>query len=301
MKAVIFGASGQDGRYLTAECQKKGIIVIPISRSISGRKGDISKYDNVINIIEKTTPDYVFHLAANSTTAHNMLFENHETISTGTLNILEAVKKKSPTSKVFITGSGVQFKNSGQKISEDTDFKASSPYSVARIHSVYAARYYRSLGIKVYIGYLFNHESPYRALNCVSQKVVHAVKKIALGFPEKIEIGNIYVEKEWAFAGDIVRGILTLMEQDQIMEAVIGTGIGHSIKDWLKICFNLINKNGKEYIEEKKDFQAEYMRLVSRPDRILSLGWKPEVDIHKLAKLMVDSENAQEVRPQINC
>lgn len=290
MKTVIFGASGQDGKYLTTECQKKGITVIPVSRSINGEKGDISKYGNVVNIIKGVKPDYIFHLAANSTTAHDALFENHETISTGTLNVLESVEKFSPASKVFITGSGVQFRNNGQQISEETEFQASSPYSVARIHSVYAARYYRSLGIKAYVGYLFNHESPYRGMNCVSQKVVQAVKRIAAGSPEKIAMGNIDVEKEWAFAGDIARGMLTLVEQDHLLEAVIGTGTAYSIKDWIKICFGLINKNFEEYVVIKANFTAEYSRLVSKPDKMLSIGWKPEVDIYQLAKLMVNSE-----------
>ncbi|MCK5345844.1 MAG: GDP-mannose 4,6-dehydratase, partial [Candidatus Heimdallarchaeota archaeon] len=159
MNAIIFGANGQDGYYLNELCKLKGIEPIAVSRSGNWIRGDVSSYDQVEQLIKKHRPTYIFHVAANSTTHHNALFENHETISTGTLNILEAVKMHYPDAKVFITGSGVQFENRGMPISETDKFEANSPYSVARIQSVYAARYYRSLGLQVYVGYLFHHES----------------------------------------------------------------------------------------------------------------------------------------------
>lgn len=286
-KAVIFGANGQDGRFLAIECQNLGIKVIPFSRSANGINGDVSNFRSVGRIIKSEKPDYIFHLAANSTTWHGSLFENHKTISTGTLNILENVKNFSPMSRVFITGSGVQFKNSGEPISEETDFEASSPYAIARIHSVYAVRYYRSLGVNAFVGYLFNHESPFRKGSGISQKISQAVKRIAAGSSEKIEIGDISVEKEWAYAGDIARGILTLVQQDHLSEGIIGTGISYSIKDWIEICFNLINKDWKDYVIQQNSFIGEYKRLVSKPDKMFSIGWRPEVDIYQLARLMI--------------
>ncbi|MEJ1958889.1 MAG: GDP-mannose 4,6-dehydratase [Nitrosomonadales bacterium] len=171
MNALIFGANGQDGVYLHELCKLKGIEPIGVARSGNALAGNVSDYGQVERLIKHYSPAYVFHLAANSTTRHDALFENHETISTGTLNILEAVKRHSAASKVFITGSGVQFKNAGNPISEKDEFEANSPYSVARIHSVYAARYYRSLGIRAYVGYLFHHESPYRKASHVSKMV----------------------------------------------------------------------------------------------------------------------------------
>ncbi|HCN84411.1 MAG TPA: epimerase [Sphingobacteriaceae bacterium] len=287
MKAVIFGANGQDGIYLQEECRRSEIQVVPFSRSLNKEAGDVSQYGSVANIISVEQPDYIFHLAANSTTRHDALFENHETISTGTLNILEAVKRHKPTAKVFITGSGVQFKNTGQPITEDADFEASSPYAIARIHSVYAARYFRSLGIKSYVGYLFNHESPFRKESGVSQKIVKAVKRIAAGSSEKIEMGNINVEKEWAFAGDIAKGILKLVEQDDLFEAVIGSGKAYSIREWIEICFSLIGKDWKEYVIEQDNFKGEYGRLVSMPNKMISVGWHTETNINELAEMML--------------
>jgi GDPmannose 4,6-dehydratase len=290
MKALIFGISGQDGYYLNELCNKKGIEVIGVSRSGGNWiKGNVADYTLVTGLVKTHQPDFIFHLAANSTTKHSALFENHETISTGTINILEAVKNYCPTSKVFITGSGVQFKNNGKPIKETDEFEASSPYSVSRIHSVYAARYYRSLGIKTYVGYLFHHESPLRKEHHISQKIVKAVKRISAGSNEKIELGNIHVKKEWAFAGDIVEGIFTLVNQDGIFEACIGTGITYSIQDWLTVCFNFINKDWQDYVMLLEDFTPEYNILVSAPSTINKLGWEPKVSFNKLASLLFHS------------
>jgi len=196
VKAIIFGANGQDGHYIYNLCTLRGIETIGVSRTGNWLNGDVSQYDLVEQLIKEHLPDYIFHLAANSTTRHDALFENHETISTGTLNILESARRHSPESRVFITGSAVQFENTGRPITETDNFEAKSPYAVARIQSVYAARYFRSLGLPVYVGYLFHHESPLRKPDHVSQKIALAVKRIARGSDEVLELGDITVEKE---------------------------------------------------------------------------------------------------------
>lgn len=287
MKALIFGANGQDGYYLSELCKLKGIEPIGISRSGNWLHGDVSNYEQVEQLIKKYQPAYVFHVAANSTTRHDALFENHATISTGTLNILEAARLYSPSSKVFLTGSGVQFENKGMPISETDNFEANSPYSVARIHSVYAARYYRSLGLRVYIGYLFHHESPLRKPTHVSKMIALTVRRIADGGKEIIELGDISVKKEWTFAGDVVRGIFTLVEQEDVFEATIGSGIAYSIEDWLEQCFGFIGKNWREYVRIREGFTPEYKCLVSNPKTINSLGWFPTVGLPDLAKIMM--------------
>ncbi len=289
MNAIIFGANGQDGYYLNELCKLKGIEPIAVSRSGNWVHSDVSSYDQVEQLIKKHQPTYIFHVAANSTTHHDALFENHETISTGTLNILEAVKRHCPDAKVFITGSGVQFENRGIPISETDKFEANSPYSVARIHSVYAARYFRSLGLRVYVGYLFHHESPLRKPHHVSKMIALAVKRIAGGSGEIIELGDISVEKEWTFAGDVAKGIFTLIEQDDIFEAVIGSGIAYSIENWLEQCFTVIGKNWRDYVRIRAGFNPEYKCLVSNPKTINSLGWFPTVGFKELGKMMVTS------------
>jgi GDPmannose 4,6-dehydratase len=232
MRALIFGAGGQDGYYLDRLCRAKNIEAMGISRSGNWIKGDVRNLVEVESLIKRYSPHYIFNLAAISTTRHETLFANHETIATGTLNILESVYRYSPATKVFLAGSGVQFKNTGSPISERDEFAALSQYAVARIHSAYAARYYRSLGIKAYVGYLFHHESPLRKPEHTSRMIVQAVRRIARGDQEHLLIGDWSVQKEWTFAGDVVQAIFTLVEQDEIFEAVIGSGVAYSIKDW---------------------------------------------------------------------
>jgi GDPmannose 4,6-dehydratase len=249
----------------------------------------VSNYEQVEQLVKEYMPTYIFHVAADSTTRHSALFENHATISTGTLNILESVYRHSHNSKVFITGSGVQFLNKGNPISENSPFEASSPYAIARIQSVYATRYYRSLGVKAYVGYLFHHESPLRKANHVSQKVVLAVKRIIQGSDEKLYIGNLSVEKEWTFAGDVALGIIMLVEQDNIFEAVIGSGKTHMIQEWIEICFSMFGLDWHVYVKQAEDFQPEYKRLVSDPALMHALQWKPIIDLQELAAMMINA------------
>jgi len=293
VKAIIFGANGQDGHYIYNLCTLRGIETIGVSRTGNWLNGDVSHYDLVERLIKEHLPDYIFHLAANSTTRHDALFENHETISTGTLNILESARRHSPESRVFITGSAVQFENTGRPITETDNFEAKSPYALARIQSVYAARYFRSLGLPVYVGYLFHHESPLRKPDHVSQKIALAVKRIARGSDEVLELGDITVEKEWTFAGDTARGIVTLVDQDKVFEAVIGSGVTYSIENWLDLCFGLIGKDWHDYIRLREGFVPEYNRLVSDPGTIHSLGWMPAVDFPDLARLIIDHQGKE--------
>ena len=289
MNALIFGAGGQDGFYLRQLCNELGIASVGISMfpETGCIQGDISDYTQVEGWVKQYRPTYLFHLAANSTTNHQALFENHNAISTGTLNVLECVRRHSPGTHVFITGSGVQFRNVGQPISEQDEFEARSAYAVARIQSVYAARYYRTLGVRAYVGYLFHHESPRRTDDHVAKMISSAVRRIARGSTEKIRLGDMSVRKEWAFAGDIVHGIFTLVNQGTVFEATIGTGQAYSIQDWLEQCFRIVGKDWREHVDLERPFTPEYSCLVSNPKTIRSLGWVPKMDFPGLASLMM--------------
>jgi GDPmannose 4,6-dehydratase len=287
MTAIIFGANGQDGFYLAALLHELNYKVIGISRNGDFLRTDITDYKAVSSLVQQYKPQYIFHLAANSTTRHDAMFENHATISTGTLNILESVKEHSPTTKVFISGSGLQFKNENKPIKEMDDFEARDPYSVSRIDSVYAARYYRRLGVKVYVGYFFNHDSPLRTDRHMAKKITAFAKRVSEGSNEKLPIGDVSVIKEWAFAGDVVKAIWTLVQQETILEANLGSGLGYSIEQWLVACFTIIGKKWQDHIILRNDFVPEYKQLVSDPSLIFSLGWKPVVTFEQLAKMMI--------------
>lgn len=286
--AVIFGANGQDGYYLNKVLAARGVSVTGVSRQGDWTHLDVADFTSVCEIIKSTRPHYIFHLAANSTTRHEALFENHSTISTGTLNILEAVKLYSRATKVFLSGSGLQFINTGNPIKETDPFEATSAYAVSRIQSVYAARYYRSsLGIRAYVGYLFNHDSPLRPNRHMSRKIAEFATRVARGGDEIMEIGDITVRKEWGFAGDIVEGILSLISQERIFEATIGTGIAYSIEDWLNECFRISGGDWRTHIRKNENFTAEYRTLYADTTTIQSLGWQPRVSFSDLAKMMM--------------
>lgn len=286
MKAIIFGANGQDGYYLSKLLLKKGIQVIGVSRSVNFLHTDITKFKEVSELIKINQPQFIFHLAAYSTTNHIAWKENHDTISSGSLNILESVKQFSPLTKVFLSGSGLQFHNRGTPINESHPFEATSMYAVSRIHSVYAARFYRSLGVKAYVGYFFNHDSPMRAAKHLSRQITDAVKRIATGSKEKIPIGDLAVRKEYGYAEDIMKGILVLLGQEEIWEAVIGTGEAFTIEEWIASCFSVHGLSWKDYVVPINNFKSEYRTLVSDPTTIKSLGWKPETSMKELAKMM---------------
>jgi GDPmannose 4,6-dehydratase len=285
MKAVIFGAGGQDGVYLAEWLGTQGIDVSGLSRADGG---DVADYASVERLVQEHRPGYLFHLAACSTTRHAALFANHAAISTGALNVLEAVRLHAPDCRVFITGSGVQFVNVGQPISERDEFAATSPYAVARIHSVYAARYYRTLGVRAYVGYLFHHESPLRAPGHLCRDIADAVSRIGRGSNERIRIRDLSVRKETAFAGDIVKGIWTLVSQDAVFESAIGTGVAYSVQDWLEVCFRQIGRDWREFVDvDAEGGRGEYKVLVSDPATIFTLGWRPETGQETLARMMI--------------
>lgn len=285
---IIFGIHGQDGYYLNDLLKAEGFEVTGIGRPDAIGGIDLASFTQVSELIRAIQPKFIFHLAANSTTRHEAIFENHETICTGTLNILESVRLFSLKTKVFISGSGLQFKNQGLPIDEDTLFEARDAYSVSRIHSVYAARYYRSLGVHAYVGYFFNHDSPRRSERHVSMKIAAAVVRISAGSDEKLEIGNTSVVKEWAFAGDIVRAVWLLVNQDEVFEAILGDGSGHSIAEWLEACFSLKGLRWQDHVSIKSGFNPEYEVLLSNPTLIKKLGWIPKVSFQDLAKMMVN-------------
>lgn len=283
--ALIFGISGQDGFYLKSLLEKSGFEVYGYARD--GGDGLLNR-EFVEREVIRLRPDFIFHFAAVSSTRHDFVFENHAVISGGTLNILEAVHRHSPATKVFITGSGVQFRNQGLPISEEDAFEASSPYSVSRIHSVYAARYYRRLGVQVYVGYLFHHESPLRKAGHLTKKIADFVRRTNKNSDERIVIGDVSVRKEYGFAGDIVNGIWTLVSQNEVFEAVIGTGIAYSVADWLDVCFAKCGLDWHDFVELKKDgFVPEYSVLVSNPKTINDLGWQPNASLEDLAEMML--------------
>jgi GDPmannose 4,6-dehydratase len=290
--ALIFGASGQDGWYLQELLQREQVKVIATSRRDPQFPCDVGDFARVEALVRELRPDYLFHLGANSSTHHDVVFENQRSIVDGTLHVLEAVKRYAPEARVFLSGSALQFDNRGQPIDEETPFAASSAYSAQRIASVYTARYYRKQHkLRAYVGYFFHHDSPRRGPHHVAQKVAQAARRIAAGSKEKLEMGSLDVWKEWTFAGDTMEAIWLLVNHEAHFEAVIGSGEAHSIREWVTECFQSAGLDWMQHVHETKGFVPEYPRLVSDPARLISLGWQQRISFSDLAKLMVQSSN----------
>ena len=123
----------------------------------------------------------------------------------------------------------------------------------------------------------------------VKAKIVQLVKQVQRGGTPTLEIGDLLIEKEWTFAGDIAAAMFTLVEQENVFEATIGSGETHTIKDWIKTCFSLINQDWEKHITQSAKFKPDFKRLVSDPTTINSLGWRPKVSFHDLAKQMIEA------------
>ncbi len=292
-KALIFGINGQDGHYLQSILQKQNHEVIGVSRSNptnnSWIQGNVADQKLVTDLIKQSQPEYIFHLAAHSSTLHELLAEHQGTIVNGSLNILNAVSQFSPSTKVFITGSGLQFVNNEKPISEKDAFAGTNPYSLARIQSAFIARYFRSRGIKTYIGYLFHHDSPYRTAKHLNRQIIEGVKRVKKGEPANLFIGDINVEKEFGYAADIAEGIFKLIRQEQYFEAAIGTGISYKVSDWLRTCFSLINEDWEKHTKVNNEFKPDFRKMVSDPTTMEKIGWKAKTQIEELAQLMLNT------------
>jgi GDPmannose 4,6-dehydratase len=289
---IIFGISGQDGFYLKRLCESKGFEVIGISRSAGDWvQGSVTDKELVSDLIKKHQPYCVFHFAANSSTRHDIIYENNETICKGNIHILEAVHQYSRQSKVFLSGSGLQFVNKGIPVKETDEFFAGSPYAAQRIYTTYLARYYRTLGVQAYLGYFFHHDSPLRADRHLNIKIINAALGIKAGRKEFIELGNVNVVKEYNHAADMMNAVWLLIGQDQVYETVIGTGKGYRIQDWIDVCSMLTGVSLNDYIIINEGFKAEFDLLTADPSTIYKLGWEPRYDIYQLAQDIIDSKN----------
>ena len=288
MTALIFGSTGQDGRYLRKHLAAKGVNVFGVSRSGDDACIDVNDAGAVRKVIREVRPDYLFHLAATSSTAREHLWANHASISTGTLAILDAVEYEAPNARVLLAGSGLQFVNEGQPIHEECPLDHSSPYTVARNHSLFAARYFRQRGLKVCFAWLFHHDSPERSNQHLNMKIAEAAARHAEGVRDKLLIGDLTAEKEFGFAGDIIEALTMLVQQDSLPECVVGTGAGHTVLEWVQACYGHVGLDWRDFVEPDPHFKNPFRRLVSRPERLFGIGWQPHTSFKDLATLMMD-------------
>ena len=294
--AVITGCDGQDAWYLKKLLDYCGVQYTLIGRRPPHNSVSLANLEQVEQKIATTLPTYVFHLAAASSTRHNLLQENQESIVAGTLNILESCRRVSPQTRVLLCGSGLQFERLTQPISEDSPFAATSAYACARIQSVYLGRYFRqTFGIPTFVAYLFGHESPRRPDYFSSKKLTEAARNCSRDDNYRCQMGDLSVIREFAYAGDIVCGFWKLINQeinpDTVWEANICSGRGLSLSEWAKIAFQLLNLDYQQFVEEQSNYTAEYQQLVGKPEKILQVGWQPTTSAEQLCRLMLELDD----------
>jgi len=314
--ALVTGLTGQDGSYLAEFLLSKGYNVHGIVRRSSNMNfgriqhivnlitihyADLSDQSALTRIINDVLPDEVYNLAAQSFVgiSWDQPLATTDMTAVGTLRLLEAVRHAINFSgkniKFYQAGSSEMFgkvQETPQK--ETTPFYPRSPYGVSKLYSHWMTINYReSFGMYTVSGMLFNHESPRRGIEFVTRKITDAVARIKLKRQDKLFLGNLDAVRDWGFAGDYVKAMWLMLQQDTPSDYVIATGVMHSVQDFVEIAFDRVGLDWKKYVEvDTKLFRpAEVNLLCGDASRAKSqLNWEPETSFNELVSMMVDSD-----------
>lgn len=313
-KALIIGISGQDGTYLADYLLKKGYQVHGTSRDadLSNFYGlkKLNIYDkvnlysmslidfrSVMQTILQVQPDEIYNLSGQTSVGLSFLqpVETLESISIGTLNILEVLRFHKLPTKFYNAGSSECFGDTnGKAANEATPFKPRSPYAVAKSAAFWqVANYREAYNLFACSGILFNHESPIRPKRFVTKKIIETVCKIANGDKIKLKLGNILIKRDWGWAPEYVEAMYAILQQDTPDDFVIATGKSTTLKEFVQKTFEYFNLDYNEYLE--------YDNSLIRPtDLIFSLGdpskakkimnWQAKYYIDEIIKMMIEDE-----------
>jgi GDPmannose 4,6-dehydratase len=317
-KALISGITGQDGSYLAELLLSKGYIVHGIIRRSStfntsridhlytdphdpGTRlflhyGDFTDSSSLSEIISKSEPDEVYHLAAQShvRTSFDIPEYTADVTGVGTVRILEAIRRAKKNIKFYQASSSEMFGSSPPPQNEDTPFHPRSPYACAKVFSYHMAVNYReSYGMFASNGILFNHESPRRGETFVTRKITRGLARIMAGKDKYLYLGNIEAKRDWGFAGDFAEAMWLMLQHSKPDDFVIATGESHSVKEFLQEAFSLVEKNWEEYVKiDPRYFRpAEVDMLLGDASKARkALGWKSKVTFKELVKMMVEAD-----------
>lgn len=311
-RALITGITGQDGSYLAELLLSKGYKVfglrrrtsMPIMENIEHLKNDIEFIDgdlldlgSLINAVRISDPDEVYNLAAQSFVATSWIqpVATGQATGIGVTNMLEAVRLTKPEARFYQASSSEMFGKvveTPQK--ETTPFYPRSPYGVAKVYGHWITVNYReSYNMYACSGILFNHESPRRGIEFVTRKVTDAVARIKLGLQTELRMGNLDAMRDWGFAGDYVKAMWLMLQQDKADDFVISTGETHTIEELVEIAFSHVGLNWRDYVVVDQKFvrPAEVDLLLGDCTKAKEeLGWELEVGFEQLVKMMVDSD-----------
>ena len=315
-KALITGITGQDGSYLAEFLLERGYQVHGIVRRVALEdpehrlwrikhilnklrlhSASLDSYPSIFNVVEKVRPDECYHLAAQSFVSYS--FEDEfSTINTninGTHYVLSAVKEKAPKCKFYFAASSEMFGHVRETPqTENTPFHPRSPYGISKVAGFDLTRNYReAYGLFACNGILFNHESPRRGFEFVTRKITSAVAQIKLGLAKELRIGNLAAKRDWGFAGDYVKVMWLMLQQDKPDDYVVATGETHSVREFVEAAFDYAGLDWKKYTKIDKQFYrpAEVHLLIGDYNKAKKkLGWRPQVKFKELVKMMVDAD-----------
>jgi len=311
-KALITGITGQDGSYLAELLLSKGYQVTGMVRRASTetferishiknqldlRQADLLDQFSLVKILDDVQPDEIYNLAAMSfvPTSWTQPVLTGEFTALGVTRVLEAMRMVCPKARFYQASSSEMF---GKVIetpqTEKTPFYPRSPYGVAKAYGHFITVNYReSYNLYALSGILFNHESPRRGKEFVTRKITDAVARIKLGKQKELRMGNLDAKRDWGFAGDYVRAMWMMLQQDAADDYVVATGETHSVREFLQIAFSHVGLNFEDYVVIDPEFirPAEVELLLGNPAKAKEqLGWQPEVSFEQLVTRMVDAD-----------
>ena len=314
--ALITGINGQDGSYLAEFLLDKGYEVWgtvkrnSVSETQSSRIEHLRSLDNLhleyadltdmaslVRILTKVKPDEIYNLAAQShvRVSFDQPIYTANVTGLGTLNLLEAVRMVSPESKIYQASSSEMFGNNIDSDGfqrETTPMNPVSPYGCAKVFSYNITRNYRnSYGMKIWNGILFNHESPRRGTNFVTNKVVKAAVRIKLRLQDKLHLGNLDATRDWGHAKDYVEAMWLMLQSDKPDDYVCATGISHSVKDLCEYTFGSLGLDYQDFVEiDEKHFRPEELHDLKGDSSKLrnELNWKPKYTFETMLDEMIE-------------
>ncbi len=314
-KALIIGVSGQDGGYLAQSLLKKGYRVFGTSRDAQmtsfrnlkalGIHGEmevgsvaLNDFRSVLQVLAKVRPDEVYNLAGQSSVglSFEQPVETFESISVGTLNLLEAIRFIGEPMKFYNASSSECFGNTeGLPANEETPFSPRSPYAVAKAAAFWqVANYREAYGIFACSGLFFNHESPLRPERFVTRKIISAACRIAKGAKEKLRLGNISIRRDWGWAPEYVEAMWLMMQQKKEPEDfVIATGKTHKLEEFLELAFSAVRLDWREHVELQQDLFRPADILISRANPAKAkrvLNWEARYGLSDIVAMMVEAE-----------
>ena len=311
-RALITGITGQDGSYLAELLLEKGYEVYGMIRRSSApnfwriqgivdrlvlKPADLLDQLSLLRLVDEVRPAEIYNLAAMSfvPASWDQPMLTAEFNSQGVTRLLDAVRQVDTGIRIYQASSSEMFgKVREVPQTEQTPFYPRSPYGVSKVFAHYITVNYReSYNLFAVSGMLFNHESPRRGLEFVTRKVTNGVARIKLGLADTLSIGNLDAQRDWGFAGDYVRAMWLMLQQDRPDDYVIATGVSHSVRELIEIAFARVGLDWQKYVRVDPALlrPAEVDHLLGDPSKARAeLGWTPSVNFKQLVEMMVDAD-----------